>query len=53
MVGNPPPTVDWPALTNPVLSYPTIGVKDQALQWSGGSWHMLFSDMTQTDVAPL
>ena len=52
LVGNPPPTIDWAALTNPALSYSTIGVKDQALQWSGGAWHMLFSDMTQTEVAP-
>jgi hypothetical protein len=29
-----------------------VGVKDQALQWSGGRWHMLFSDMTQTKAAP-
>ena len=52
IVGKPPPTIQWSALTNPVLSYPNIGVKDQALQWSGGSWHMLFSDMTQTNAAP-
>jgi hypothetical protein len=52
IVGKPPPTIDWSALTNPVLSYPSVGVKDQALQWSGGTWHMLFSDMTQTNAAP-
>jgi hypothetical protein len=52
IVGKPPATIDWSALTNPVLSYPNVGVKDQALQWSGGSWHMLFSDMTQTKAAP-
>jgi hypothetical protein len=39
-------------LRNPVLSYSSIGVKDQALQWSDGTWHMLFSDMTQTRPAP-
>jgi hypothetical protein len=27
-------------------------VKDQALQWSDGAWHMLFSDMTATRAAP-
>ena len=37
---------------NPVLSFPTVGVKDQALQWSGGAWHMLYSDMTQIRAAP-
>jgi hypothetical protein len=53
IVGRPPPGgIDWAALRNPVLSYPTIGVKDQALQWSGGQWHMLFSDMTETPAAP-
>jgi len=52
IVGAPPAAVDWPALRNPVLSYPGRGVKDQALQWSGGSWHMLFSDMTATRAAP-
>jgi hypothetical protein len=52
IVGKPPPTVDWSALTNPVLSYRNVGVKDQALQWSNGTWHMLFSDMTQISAAP-
>jgi hypothetical protein len=35
-----------------VLSYRTVGVKDQALQWSGGRWHMFFSDMTETHAPP-
>jgi len=52
IVGKPPASIDWSALHNPVLSYASIGVKDQALQWSGGSWHMLFSDMTATAHAP-
>ena len=52
IVGKAPPAIDWSALANPVLSYPKVGVKDQALQWSGGAWHMLFSDMTQTSAAP-
>jgi hypothetical protein len=52
IVGRPPGGIDWTALHNPVLSYPTLGVKDQALQWSGGSWHMLFSAMTETRSAP-
>ncbi len=51
IVGTPPPSIDWPALGNPILSFPTVGVKDQALQWSGGEWHMLFSDMTATRAA--
>jgi hypothetical protein len=53
IVGKPPPGgIDWGALHNPVLSYPAYGVKDQALQWSGGKWHMLFSDMTATKAKP-
>ncbi len=52
IVGRPPTSMDWSALRNPILSYGDIGVKDQALQWSGGSWHMLFSDMTQIRRAP-
>lgn len=52
IVGTPPASIDWSALANPILSYPTVGVKDQALQWSGGAWHMLFSDMTSIPAAP-
>ncbi len=53
IVGSPPPGgVDWAALRNPILSSPTSGVKDQALQWSGDRWHMLFSDMTRLNAAP-
>jgi hypothetical protein len=52
VVGTSPPSIDWSALRNPILSYPTVGVKDQALQWSGGAWHMLFSDMTATTALP-
>jgi hypothetical protein len=52
IVGRPPPPIRWDQMRNPVLAYGPIGVKDQALQWSGGSWHMLFSDMTHTPSAP-
>ena|SRR3984885_1791785 len=52
IVGAPPPSIDWSALANPILSFPSVGVKDQALQWSGGIWHMLYSDMTETKTAP-
>ena len=52
IVGPPPRSIDWAALRNPILSYGSVGVKDQALQWSDGSWHMLFSDMTRTRGAP-
>jgi hypothetical protein len=44
--GSPAPTVSWSRLANPILSEPQAGVKDQALIWSGGRWHMLFSDVT-------
>jgi hypothetical protein len=52
IVGTPPRAIEWAELRNPVVSFPTVGVKDQALQWSGGSWHMLFSDMTETRTPP-
>jgi hypothetical protein len=52
IVGTPPRSVDWSALSNPILSFPEVGVKDQALQWSGGAWHMLYSDMVETTSAP-
>ena len=52
IVGPPPHAIEWSALRNPILSFPTVGVKDQALQWSGGAWHMLYSDMIETRSAP-
>ena len=52
IVGTPPRSIDWSALRNPILSFPENGVKDQALQWSGGAWHMLYSDMVETTSAP-
>lgn len=52
IVGTPPTSIDWSALTNPILSYRTVGVKDQALQWSAGAWHMLYSDMSAIKDAP-
>ena len=52
IVGTAPRGVDWSALRNPILSFPANGVKDQALQWSGGAWHMLYSDMVETTSAP-
>ncbi len=52
IVGKPPASIDWSALTNPILSFPAIGVKDQALQWTGGEWRMLYSDMTATAAPP-
>jgi hypothetical protein len=52
IVGKPPASVDWSALANPILSFAGVGVKDQALQWSGGKWHMLYSDMTALTAPP-
>lgn len=47
IVGTPPRVIDWAALRNPIQSFAHVGVKDQALQWSGGAWHMLYSAMTE------
>jgi hypothetical protein len=52
IVGKPPASIDWSALTNPILSFPRVGVKDQALQWSGGEWRMLYSEMTAVNAPP-
>ncbi|MGH9016742.1 MAG: hypothetical protein ACRDY1_03250, partial [Acidimicrobiales bacterium] len=50
VVGTGTPAVAWSRLSNPLLRQPAAGVKDQALVWAGGRWHMLFSDVT-TDAA--
>jgi len=42
----PDPRVAWAQLRNPILSEPSAGVKDQALVWAEGRWHMLFSYIT-------
>ena len=52
IVGTPPRSIEWSALRNPIVSFPSVGVKDQALQWSGGAWHLLSSDMTEIPSAP-
>jgi len=49
--GSGTPTVAWTRLADPILSEPDAGVKDQALIWADGRWHMLFSDVT--DDPPL
>ncbi len=46
------PQVAWAQLRNPILSEPTAGVKDQALVWANGSWHMLFSYVTNDVPTP-
>jgi hypothetical protein len=44
--------IDWAQLRNPILAYPDAAVKDQALVWADGTWHMLFSYVTgDTTVA--
>jgi hypothetical protein len=50
--GSGRPTVAWSRLVNPILSEPDAGVKDQALLWAGGRWHMLFSDVTDDARLP-
>ncbi|MGH9078633.1 MAG: hypothetical protein ACRDYE_00895 [Acidimicrobiales bacterium] len=47
-----PVTVDWSHLSNPVLADGRAGVKDEAVVWSGGSWHMLFSYVTDAPSLP-
>jgi hypothetical protein len=46
------PVVDWSALRNPILSEPSAGVKDPAIVWTGGRWHMVFSEVTDDPSKP-
>ncbi|HEX3980886.1 MAG TPA: hypothetical protein VHW93_06665 [Acidimicrobiales bacterium] len=50
--GSPPPTVRWPSLRNPILGSPRAGVKDEAIVWAGGEWHMVFSEVTDDPSLP-
>jgi hypothetical protein len=50
--GGPHPVVAWSRLHNPLLAEPHAAVKDQALIWSSGRWHLLFSDVTNASPTP-
>jgi hypothetical protein len=52
VVGAGHPDVAWSALRNPILSFPTAGAKDEALLWASGTWHMLFSYVTEDPRKP-
>jgi hypothetical protein len=46
------PTVQWSSLRNPLLTARRAGVKDEAIIWAGGKWHMLFSQVTDDPSGP-
>jgi hypothetical protein len=46
------PTVNWSQLRNPIVAEPSAGVKDQALIWEGGRWHLLVSEVTAAPTMP-
>jgi len=50
--GGPAPTIDWSDLHNPVLAEPAGGVKDQAVVWADGRWHLVFSYVTEDPSGP-
>jgi hypothetical protein len=50
--GREHPSVDWSALRNPILSEASGGVKDQAIVWAGGRWHLVFSYVTDDASLP-
>ncbi len=50
--GSTAPRVAWSQMSNPILSYPDAGAKDEAIIWAGGEWHMLFSYMTHDAADP-
>lgn len=50
--GSLQPSVDWSGLHNPILSEPTGGVKDEAIIWARGRWHMIFTYVTDDASLP-
>jgi hypothetical protein len=44
--------VDWSALHDPVLAAAAGGVKDEAVVWAGGHWHLLFSYVSYDPSGP-
>jgi len=50
--GGQRPVVAWSRLRNPVLGLPHAAVKDQALIWAAGRWHLVFSYVTNGSLAP-
>lgn len=50
--GGRPPVVAWSRLHNPVLGLPHAAVKDQALVWAAGHWHLLFSYVQGATARP-
>jgi hypothetical protein len=50
--GGPRPIVAWSRLHNPILFLPHAAVKDQALVWASGRWHLLFSYVTNATPTP-
>ncbi len=45
-------SVAWSGLANPVFSNANGAAKDQAIVWSGGTWHLLFSYVTLDPSEP-
>ncbi len=53
IVGGPgAPVIDWSDLRNPILSSASGGIKDEAVVWTGGRWHLVFSYVRADPVAP-
>ena len=52
VAGSSRPAIDWGELHNPILTEPSGGVKDQAIIWAGGRWHMLFSYVIDDPTLP-
>ena len=50
--GSAGPRIRWATLHNPIERDPAAGVKDQALVWTRGRWHMLFSIVTNDVPTP-
>jgi hypothetical protein len=52
VAGSLQPSIHWSELHNPILSEPAGGVKDEAVIWVGGQWHLLFSYVTDAPSLP-
>ncbi len=52
LTGPGPVTVDWGGARNPILASSRAGLKDEAVMWAGGAWHLLFSSVTIDRALP-
>src|SRR6266849_10170149 len=42
--------IAWSQLRNPILSYPTVGIRDPSIRLVRGQWHLFFTSVVGTGV---